>query len=535
MLMKSFLAKANGKMSLLISVLGVIYIVGIQLPLLSPYRHVIVDEFLIADSSYAMASGQTSVPAMGAWAHIIPEFGTINFHYTPAYLYLLAFTFQALGFSIVSVGLLHALLRLLSSGLFFLITRKNGHSKSGGVALTTVWATFCHGPVGRPEDLAILFVLASVALLLYGDQVGYKFLIAGACQGMAILTHPSAVITTVPLGVVVIWMKHTQEPKAALKKISLLITTMLAVSCTWLFWIIPYWHEFRVIFMGFVLPDSAMTSYSSGLFQFAREAVTGEWAWVFRFFPEDLPQFRYHYSLTPIALLLVYLAVRRLENRAFWTNIPIMLFSLAVIPILAAKNAYYGYIMSWFNVCLLVLIALMGTRKIATRDSLGKTYKSVYAFLLALIAIQIFGHAYGQAKQITSALIVKKLCNSHAHLSTLKAIPANEKVIINDGYVFYHIRGKNPIFWPSGLQGQTKSGVAFTANYDSSFRWMVLHRPLSEDKNPGSKFYWNSSSYQWFTENFTLQSISTIDKCYTGRLRGYTQVPKRLYVYSRKP
>src|SRR4051794_17130102 len=101
--------------------LALVYVIGVQIPLLSPFRSILVDEFIIADSSYALASGHRSVPTLQVWSHIIPAFGAINFHYTPLYFYLSALTFYFLGLAPQSVGVLHFVLRLLSLGVFLLM------------------------------------------------------------------------------------------------------------------------------------------------------------------------------------------------------------------------------------------------------------------------------------------------------------------------------------------------------------------------------------------------------------------------------
>jgi len=184
----------------------------------------------------------------------------------------------------------------------------------------------------------------------------------------------------------------------------------------------------------------------------------------------------------------------------------------------------------------LMFIALIGMSEISPHDRRTEIDRSVLATLSLVIVLQLVGHAYGQAKQIVGTLIEPAVCESKPHAATLAAIPRHEKVITNNGYTFYNIRSKNPIFWPAALQGRTKGGVTYETDYDPSFRWMVLSKTLSEDKNPGKKFKWNSSSHRWFVENFSLHSISTIDECYQqGRLGRYLKVPAKLYVYSRNP
>jgi hypothetical protein len=102
---------------------------------------------------------------------------------------------------------------------------------------------------------------------------------------------------------------------------------------------------------------------------------------------------------------------------------------------------------------------------------------------------------------------------------------------LNDAYVFYRLRSKNPIFWPAGLRGVTTTGLPFEAHYDSSFRWMILNRPLSEDKNPGLKFAWDLKSWHWFRDNFELYKKSKVDPFLAGYLG---KLPEVLYIYIRR-
>ena len=519
--------RAVNQIKPILSIAGIIYIVVVQLPLISEYRPVIIDEFLIADSSYAMASGETNVPALKAWGHVIPEFGRINFHYPPAYLYLSALAYRILGFSIVSTGVLHAVLRLLSAVCFFLLAKKSGHSTFACVMLTTVWTSFAHGPIGRPEDLAILLLVAGLLLLSGKSRTGFRLALTGMFLGMTILTHPIAVMAILPCAIIALWMNHHGNIKRVIIELWTLGVVMGIVSLLWLIWIIPYWPEFKTIFIDYVLPDAAGSSYKHSLTQFVREAVSGKWCgWAF---PGLIHLYQFQYSLIPIASLVGYIVVYRMKNRLDGL---VILLTVGLIPFLFARGHYYCYHMTWMSVSLVTLLGLLGTRSIVKNNGwFGGTRPIVPWFLVLMIAVQVMGHATGQAKQVANTIHLNRLGHVLPHASLLTAIPPNEKVILNDGYAFYHIRSKNPVFWPCGLKGLTTSGLPFKADYDPSFRWMILDRPLSEDKNPGLKFAWDLKSWHWFNDNFKLYRISKVDPSLAKYMRKF---PERLYLYIRE-
>ena len=172
----------------------VAYVAAIQLPLLSPYRLVPVDEIVHVDAAYGISSGYSLVPAGWFWSHTIPETGTFFAAYTPFYLYLQALALRLVGLSPLAIGLLHCTLRLAAVAIFYLFCRK-----VTGILISSffvaIWATLAVGPTGRYEDLAVVFLLGSAYLLVDSRKKHHKFWLVGLFIGLAFLTYPA------PLGV----------------------------------------------------------------------------------------------------------------------------------------------------------------------------------------------------------------------------------------------------------------------------------------------------------------------------------------------
>ena len=146
-----------GKVALTIMV---VYVIAVQLPLLSPYRLVPVDEIVHVDAAYGVSSGRSLVPAGWFWSHTIPETSTFFAAYTPLYLYLQALALKLIGISPLAIGLLHCALRLTAVVIFYLICRKIAGAVVGSLFVAT-WATMAVGPTGRYEDLAVIFRMRS--------------------------------------------------------------------------------------------------------------------------------------------------------------------------------------------------------------------------------------------------------------------------------------------------------------------------------------------------------------------------------------
>lgn len=559
-------------------------IIGMQLPLLSPFRRIDVDEIIIADSVYMLATGQSPVPALQMWSHIIPEFGTINFYYPPLYFYVLAGAYRLLGFSIPSVALLHILFRLLAAGVFYLVARRIGHSILVSAALTVVWATFVPGLIGRPEDLAILFLILGVYVLVQG-HTRFGLALAGGCLGLAFLCHPNSLVIGLPLFIAVFILQRGEV--IAVREGASLLCGAAIVASFWLLWIVPYWSEFRTLFFGFVVPDAATPSYWRSFLDFNEMFIYGTW---------DLQQFLMQYSLVPLFLLMLYLVFVLIREKAsfaeralFFLPLPLLLLArvenrqsrifaaavtIAVLGIVGylvwislrsgpfsrryllvfaplvlfllviSKNEIYHVPFRWFTLGLVVLIPIVGRLK-ASAGVLRLSDHPVLIVLAAVIAVQVAAHLLHRTLALSGDLVVMRLCGRSLHAAALDQLPRSERVLTKDGYTFYYLRSRNPIYWPAGLTGETtRSRVPFSAHYDDTFRWGVFPKPVDRDYNAGVKFAWDDESHSWFEQNFVLHTVSRLDGClqdFQGkvpflfwRLKGFSDARRTLYIYSLK-
>jgi hypothetical protein len=567
---------------LVVTILAVVYIIGVQLPLLSPLRRIISDEMIIADSAYSLATGQSPVPALPIWSHIIPAFKTINFHYSPVYLYLLAAVYRWFGMSPEVTGAFHLLIRLLAASLFLLLARNVGLSVMASTVLTGVWVTFVHGAVGRPDDLAFVFLIASVWLLVDPRQRAFVPALAGLCTGLAFLCHPSALLIGFLLNTTLL-VRHWQALHKIKPGLVWSVTTM-STCLLWLLWIIPYWAEFRTIFIDFVLPDATSSSYWFSLRNFGHLFLVGQW--------ETGQLFPFHYSLVPVTALLLWLRLCSIrektivlenllllypillmalavvdslgghslvnvkymtlllpvlglcyllrlikkENSAFFNKLlrqTLLLLPLLIIPFILARSRVYESPFRWFNLALVTLLPFVAVTAYASRKNLmSGLERTTLAILVGAIVLQACFHFVRGGLTILGDMEVRKVCGQVPHADLFASIPAGEKLITNNGYTFYQRRSQNPIFWPAGLQGSTAPGVTFAVSYDASFRWAIFPKPVRHNYNPGIKFKWNNSSHQWFSQKFLLRMSHSLEQCFEDSTWAkFSQVPQTLYVY----
>ncbi len=126
-------------------------------------------------------------------------------------------------------------------------------------------------------------------------------------------------------------------------------------------------------------------------------------------------------------------------------------------------------------------------------------------------------------------------CGLDFHAQLFKRIPPGDHVLTDQGLAFYALRARNPIYAPVGLFGMTPGQVAFEANYDGIFRWLVLAHPLTRDDiNPGAKFVWNRDTFDFYRQHFELEHVSSLSTCGgdSGIARFAGQV-RNLYLYRR--
>ncbi len=516
--------------------LMVAYVVAIQIPLLSPYRMVPADEIPHVDAAYGVSSGSSPVPAGPLWSHTIPETGVFFAAYPPLYLYLQALILRVIGLSPVAIGLLHSLLRLAAALLFFATSRRLGNSTVISSLFTAVWATIAVGPPGRSEDLAITFLLCSIYVLIQLGGGSRIFWLPGLFIGLTFLTYPAPLGILLPLGLVP-WFQcqgkwlSRESVRTLICRYLVIGSVALLVAATWLFWIIPYWHEFRVHFLEFAVPDALAPSYGKSLMDLVRYVVGG-------FLTSPFP---FHYSLLPVLILLGVLIVLdfRYNGVSLKTVLAIAL-PLAVAALTARVRIHKTYNLIWLIATILVLLPLLWARVFATRLRLADLAPCVrILIILCLIAIglQMAGHFLLAAIGVVGDIAAVRACGPDPYARLIDQIPPGDKVVTNNSDVFYRIRPRNPVYWPSGLQGQTPGLVPFTTHYDSSFRWLALSRPLDEvdlvNVNPGVKFSWDAETLQYFRQHYVLMiSTDLRQECHVLRgLSRFSRMTRSLYLY----
>jgi len=521
--------------------LMVAYVVAIQLPLLSPYRLVPIDELQLVDAAYGVSSGRSVIPAGWFWSHTIPETATYFEAFRPLYLYVLAAVLRIFGVSVVSVGFLHACLRLAAAVLFFAISRKSTQNNLLSAGLSAVWATFAYGPVGRFEDLAVLLLLAALYLVIDFQNSNNKLiLLAGVFVGLAFLTYPGY-LTFLPLVAIAmnfrVEMLFQGETRAALRRKALFF--LGAVACTvllWLFWIIPYWHEFQVHFLEFAVPDALAPSYTKSLADLVRYVVGG-------FLTSPFP---FHYSLLPVLGLLSTLIVldSKYNGFSFRTGLAIAL-PLVVAALTARVRIHKTYNLIWLIVTILVLLPILWGRVFTEQRrfaSASPATRVIIGLLTIMVGFQLMAHLALAGLGIVGDIAAVDACGADPHAQIAKQIPPGDKVVTNSAEIFYSVRQRNPVYWPSGLQGETPGRVPFSTSYDDSFQWLVLTRSLAEDDliekhNPGGKFRWDAETLDYFRTHYTLVEISDLtrdEEC--GLLHGlsrFSSMPRSLYLYQR--
>lgn len=527
------------KLRWFLPIVAAIYIVTIQLPLLSPYRLVPADELQLVDAAYGVTQGNSIVPAGPLWSHIIPETEIFFAAYTPLYLYLQSLALKLFGMQPLTMGVLHLLLRLIAASLFYRFCRKLVPQPASAF-LTAIWATLAVGPVGRYEDLAVIFLLASTIVVVDPREIKHRFIFVGLFIGLTFLTYPASLGMAIPLGLIVIFHSARQIRSVhALKELGgKILQTVLAasfVAATWLFWIVPFWHEFKVHFLEFSMPDAIAPSYIASLGDLIKYSVSG-------FLSSPFP---FHYSLLPILSVFSLFLILNIKRKGFCIK-NIVTFSLPLIVALltARVRIHRTYNLIWFIVTILVLLPVL-MRVIFREQGRFFDYRSTtciaIASFAALIGLQLVAHLSLAVLDGVGFVAASVACDSNLHFELLEQIPPEEKVISNSSLVFYSIRERNPIYWPGGLSGETPGGIPFSSRYDDSFRWLVLAHPLSEDEiitakeTPGVKFRWDQETLAYFRMHYSLVGESDlIEACALNKgLSRFSGMKGTLYLYQR--
>ncbi|MBC7812731.1 MAG: glycosyltransferase family 39 protein [Burkholderiales bacterium] len=481
--------------------LALIYTLVAQLPTLSPYRITRVDDMVITDSSYMLATGASPVPASQIWGRFLPEMATINMHYSPLYFYVEAAALRLFGFSLLTTSALHVGIRVLSAIVFYVLCRRAGLAVWASAGLMIAWATFADSEVGRPEDFALLCSVGALWALLRPEPSRWKIVLAGVLSGAAFLAHPVVLFVCVPAALVVIWLYFTNY-RRRIAVVYLLVTG--AVCSLWLLWIIPYYNEFVAVFLGFALPTAAAESYGDGLYSWLYFVVVG--------YPDSGI---WQYTLVPmLALLVVITAATPAQKRRLYRFAP-LLVPLTLL-LLLGRNSARHYMIPLLAVNLLLMLAIAAGQYAAaqTAQPVPRRRWATLALggLTLLIAGQIGLHVIREAAYGAGDVLLFTRCGVDLHPDVFAAIPTGEAVLTNNPYSFYRLRRDHPLYWPGGVVGELPSGRRYEVNFDD-IDWLVLEDGINENPTLRGGRFSNDSSPQYFNSNFTLVTRSTLDSC----------------------
>jgi 4-amino-4-deoxy-L-arabinose transferase-like glycosyltransferase len=498
------------------------YIIVLLLPLLSPFRPVTLDELILADSAYAITNGESLVPAAKIWSHVFPAFGVMNHYYPPLQLYALAAAYYLFGLSVIPTGVLHLLLRASTIWVIFLTARARRLSATASTFLAAVWATLAHGEVGRPEDLAILLIVCSVWMVVRSNRSHRLLTTSGVCLGLAFLCHPASIATS-SLAFTALALA---APRGMFLRRSLVLTvSMVAVVLLWLPWILTYWATLRGLFLDFPLPDARSHSAINSLHDLGIMAIKGvnEYSSLVPLQSSSLPI---------ITLIFTFAAIVYRRQAASRGDLVAMMLPLAAVLVLVSRVRVHPTYLVWLNVCVIALIILASGRFEVVKSQLSRGERATLFVLLMTISAQLVA-AFGRySLYIVGDAAALSAVGPHPHGTQLAMLPRGENIITNAGYVFYHIRARNPVRWPAGLEGLTPGGVPFKASYDIANSWLVLPYKVEQHPNPGHKCHWNSPTREWFLHHYQLETASMLEGSHINRgLARFSMLPRELYFY----
>jgi hypothetical protein len=471
---------------------ALLYTLVAQLPTLSPYRITRVDDMVITDSSLMLATGQTPVPASQLWGRLLPEIGTINMHYSPLYFYVEAAALRVFGFSLLTTSALHVGLRIAAALIFYALCRRVGLALWASAGLMIVWATFVHSEIGRPEDLTILLSVSALWALLMSSR--WNIILSGVLSGAAFLCHPVSLFLSVPSILAAIWL---YIPANRLRASVIYLAVTAATCALWLFWIVPFFHEFQAVFLGFALPTAAADSYADGLRSWLYFMVVG--------YPDSGI---WQYSLIPMLVLL--LVITAITPSTHWKRF-LPLLALVALLLLVGRNSARHYMIPLISASVLMMLALAAgqLRLNATRR---RWITSALVGLSMLIAGQIGLHVVREAAYSAGDVLLYNRCGLNLHADVFDAIPEGEAVLTNNPYSFYRLRGEHPVYWPGGVFSDQPSDQRFQSVYDD-VRWLVLEDSVETNTTLRGGRFSDERATDYFVSHFTRVARSTMDDC----------------------
>ncbi|MEW6577699.1 MAG: hypothetical protein AB1435_00730 [Chloroflexota bacterium] len=508
-----------------IMALCTLYVISIQLPLLSPYREIGSDEQIIGDAIYSLASGRRLIPAGYIYAHIIPRSEEYYAAYPPLYLYFTAGWVSVFGFSAVTIGAMHAVLRLSTALLLFYCCRRIGLPAWTSSLLAALWATALNLEsyhLIRYEDLALLFLVAGCFVLLGRGSSLSRYIISGIYLGCVLLTYSTYLAPLICFLLLLDEHVHLHADKGWFRFVRVcgaLFISAGVVAALWLLWIIPNLEAFKSYFIDFGLPDARTPSFLASFQQFGELVVFGTYA----------TPFPMHYSSLPLIALVAVLALKDSQSGRHW-SIMVVIAYVALSWLLLAQIRIHSYNFAWFLAGLIimgiVLLGRTGVRVIKRHD-----------WAIVVVCVVWFGYQAAGRVALATVNVVADVIGVEAkgvapHADLLSLVPPGDKVIARQGVVFYALRPTNPIYWPAGLYGVTPGQYQFATTYDDTYQWLVLTSDLhSPDftENPGAKFAWNDATLGYFRANYRLVASSHIAKDWP--LARFSSVTSSLYLY----
>lgn len=516
----------------LVPLLSITFIILIQLRMISPFRLKAIDEASLIDISYSIINSNFFIPKNEIMSHLNFGLDKIWLWSPPGYVYLLAGFQYLFGFTPESTGVFHLIFRLFSCLIFFLILRKLNISKNFSSFLTCYWALLCQGEDGRFEDPAILFFLLSIFLILNTDINKINFIFSGLFLGFGVFTTPRLIYLGPSIIISILFYKYD---KKIIKKSFLIFSSMSVIISTWLFWVLPYWDEFRVQFLEFALLDSAteLSIFDSlkSLMMMIMHPVARDVPWWY------FKSLHLHYSSIPLILFFISLLIfslKRNDNKIKLFS-GLALTAIIIFIVFSVKNRMHHSTLVWLNIGMMTLLPFLIRTSSFKLRHLNSSKKYFIYFLFSVMILQMLLHSLLQIMIILGDISVAINCGKKPHNQIFNNIKPGEKIIAKDPEIFYQMIGTNPIYWTAGLDGQTAGNVQYKANYDSTYIWLAeIRDPFDKNtKNPGAKFRWDSKSYKYFKDNFDLFQVSNIDSCCSKGIAKASRVRRNIYLFKR--
>jgi len=495
----------------------IVFTILINLINLQNFRLYQADELIIADTAFSIFEG-SPLPKSTIWSHIFPEIGKINFTYPPLYFYFLGYFYKVFGFLPSSTGLFHLFIRLLSIIFLYKFLSRISQLILLNFIISLWWISYTPYVfyIGRPDDLAFLFIVISFYFLVNHKKSIRNQALSGIFLGLGFLTYPTSLIIGIPISFLYLYNAN----EFLIKNIVIIVLFAGITSLSWLFWIIPFFNEFIQYFLGFVVPDAGTNNFSNTIYLYLNKLL----------FPGEYLSFIK--TFIPV-LILLFASTLLLMKKIQASKLVVNIFSIIFVLLLISKNRVHVYAVGW-----LAFFILMTFIFILGKSSLYILTKSKTNFLIilnGLVLIQsllIFGL---YSVNYFGNIIFQKYCYPGNILLDLQMeFPKNSNVLTTNGLAFYSLREKNGIFWPSGIQGKTVGGVPYKSDYDKGYDFLLINEPISQIENLGGKFSWDETTREYFLFNYSyLKTIGNENCIITMPLSRFSTAPLPIFIYEK--